>query len=120
MYNWQAVNSIYDGNYYSNYNTPEQNAQAEYPRLSESSSSNNYRFSDFWLKNGAYTRIKNITLGYTLPASAIPNAPFTSLRVFASGNDFFTFDSLPDGIDPEQQSGYLITKSFILGLKANF
>ena len=120
LYNWQAVNSIYDGNYYSNYNTPEQNAQAEYPRLSESSSSNNYRFSDFWLKNGAYTRIKNITLGYTLPASAIPNAPFTSLRVFASGNDFFTFDSLPDGIDPEQQSGYLITKSFILGLKANF
>ncbi|PKA98148.1 TonB-linked SusC/RagA family outer membrane protein [Flavobacteriaceae bacterium MAR_2009_75] len=120
LFNWQAVNSIYDNNYYSNYNTPEQNMNAEYPRLSESSSSNNYRFSDFWLKNGAYTRIKNITLGYTLPSDFMQSSPFTSLRVYASGNDLFSFDSLPDGIDPEQQSGYLITKSFILGLKANF
>lgn len=120
LYNWQAVNTIYDGNYYSNYNTAEQNANAVYPRLSESSSNNNYRFSDFWLKDGSYARVKNITLGYTLPENTIPNTPFSSLRIFASGNDIFTFDNLPEGIDPEQQSGYLITKSFILGLKANF
>ena len=120
LYDWQAVSEIYANSYFSNYNTVVENENAKYPRLSESSSSNNYRFSDFWLKDGSYTRIKNLTIGYTLHNKDIPKTPFTSLRIFLSGNDLFTFDNLPDGIDPEQQSGYLITKSFILGLKANF
>lgn len=117
---WQSANTIYDGNYYSNYNTPEQNLKAQYPRLSETSGNNNYRFSDFWLQNGAYTRIKNITLGYTLPSNFLKGSPFSKLRIHLSGNDIFTLNNLPKGIDPEQARGYLITKSYILGIKANF
>ena len=111
--------SLIDGNYWSVYNTQEKNAAADYPRLGFNNSSNNFRFSDFWLKNGAYLRIKNISLGYTLPNDVIKGIGLSKLRVYVSGNDLFTFDNLPNGIDPEQGGTYLITKSFLLGLKIN-
>ncbi|WP_298238988.1 TonB-dependent receptor [uncultured Algibacter sp.] len=113
--------ALYDGNYWSAYNTPEQNLVAKYPKLSETSAGNNYRFSDFYLKDASYLRIKNITLGYTLPSEVFTNTGISRIRIYVSGNDLFTFDNLPDGIDPEQGGGdYLITKSYIVGLKLNF
>src|SRR5690606_33726830 len=48
------------GNYWSVYNTEEANRNATYPRISNTGNTNNYTFSDFWLFNGAYMRIKNI------------------------------------------------------------
>lgn len=117
---WQSPSTLYAGNYWSTYNTAEQNLNAAYPRLSENAVSNNYRFSDYWLINGSYFRVKNITLGYTLPSDIFGENGFSSLRLYLAGNDLFTFDKLPEGIDPEQGSGYLITKSFIVGVKANF
>ena len=55
-------------NYWSVYNTAEQNAAASYPRLSHQGGEyNNYKMSDYWLKSSAYMRIKNINVGYTVP-----------------------------------------------------
>ncbi|MEQ9290145.1 MAG: TonB-dependent receptor [Cyclobacteriaceae bacterium] len=117
---WLSPPELLEGKYWSMYNTPEQNLGAEYPRYSEVSRDNNYIFSDFWLINGGYLRIKNITLGYTLPSDFIKNTGLSNMRIYAVGNDLLTFDSLPEGIDPEQGAGYLITKSFIVGIKASF
>ncbi|UMB62103.1 TonB-dependent receptor [Lutibacter sp. A80] len=110
---------IVDGNYWSVYNTIEENAAVDYPRLGFNNQSNNLRFSDYWLKNGAYLRLKNITLGYTLPSDVINKIGISKLRVYVSGNDLFSFDHLPNGIDPEQVGSYLVTKTFLLGLKVN-
>ncbi|RYF44578.1 MAG: SusC/RagA family TonB-linked outer membrane protein, partial [Chitinophagaceae bacterium] len=49
------------GRFWSKSNKPEQNQQARYPRLSTRSISNNYEMSDFWLIDGSYFRIKNLT-----------------------------------------------------------
>ena len=118
---WQSPSFLYESSYWSAYNTTAQNQNASYPRLSENASGNNYTsFSDYWLINGSYLRIKNITLGYTLPSDLLGDSGFSQLRVYVAGNDLFTFDDLPKGIDPEQGSGYLITKSFLVGVKANF
>jgi len=117
---WLSPSTVYANDYWSVYNTPEQNSTARYPRLSENASGNNYAFSDHWLVNGAYFRIKNMTLGYTLPSDIYGNTGFSKLRLYVTGNDFFTLDNLIEGIDPEQNTGYLITKSFIFGVKANF
>jgi len=111
--------SLIDGNYWSVYNTIEENASVDYPRLGFNNSSNNMRFSDFWLKNGAYLRIKNITLGYTIPSDVIKKIGLSGLRLYVSGNDLFSFDNLPKGVDPEQVGSYLVTKTFLLGLKVN-
>ncbi|GAA4295224.1 TonB-dependent receptor [Aestuariibaculum suncheonense] len=118
---WLSPPQLLDGNYWSAYNTPEENLNAIYPRLSKTSGGNNYRFSDFYLKDASYLRIKNITLGYTIPSKSLKSIGISSLRLYVSGNDLFTFDKLPEGIDPEQGGGsYLITKSYIFGIKANF
>lgn len=56
--NFGAIPRLIDGKYWSNYNTPEQNAEAKYPRLTSTQSGHNYAMSDFWLFNGAYFRLK--------------------------------------------------------------
>ncbi|AYN66698.1 SusC/RagA family TonB-linked outer membrane protein [Euzebyella marina] len=120
---WLSPSFEYADSYWSVYNSASQNQSVKYPRLSENASSNNYRFSDYWLVDGSYLRIKNLTFGYTLPSDIFGDSGFSKLRIYISGNDIFTFDNLIDGIDPEQNlrfSGYLINKSFLLGVKANF
>lgn len=115
--NWYAPPQLIDGNYWSVYNTASTNASAAYPRVGNNNRANNNAFSDFWLRDGAYLRIKNLTLGYTVSSDAITKAGVKQLRVYVAGNDLFSFDSLPNGVDPEQGSGYLITKSYLLGVK---
>ncbi|WP_084252230.1 SusC/RagA family TonB-linked outer membrane protein [Paludibacter jiangxiensis] len=50
--------------------------------------------------NGAYFKIKQIQLGYTLPASVSKKFLISKLRCYVSLDDFFTFASYPGG-DPE-------------------
>lgn len=119
---WLTPSKEYANSYWSVNNTADVNQNVKYPRLSETSTGNNYRFSDFWLKNGAYLRIKTLSLGYTLPNNAIKTLGLSKVRLSVSGNDLFTIDRLPSGVDPEQTSGtgYFLTKSVIFGVKANF
>lgn len=117
---WLSPPAIIDGNYWSHYNTPEENLAATYPRLSQNSVNNNYAFSDFWLINGSYFRLKNITIGYNIPTSTWGKVGISSFRVFLSGNDIFSSSHFPKGIDPEYNSGYLITKSYQIGINLRF
>ncbi|MBL0740587.1 TonB-dependent receptor [Chryseolinea lacunae] len=116
--NFGNAPSVLEGNYWSLTNTPEQNLQAKYPRLSSKSEVNNNAVSDFWLFNGSYFRVKNITLGYTLPASAIARIKLTQLRFYVGLRDYFTVQRnfLP-GWDPEaSNTGYPIMKSVLFGV----
>jgi len=63
---WGNMPMEIDGKYWSVNNSPEQNLNAKYPRLTSSNADNNYVMSDFWLFNGAYFRMKNITFGLHL------------------------------------------------------
>jgi TonB-linked SusC/RagA family outer membrane protein len=118
--NWLSPPQLIDNNYWSYYNSTEENAAVQYPRIGNKNRANNNAFSDFWLNNGSYLRIKNITLGYSLPSQVTSKLQIAKIRLYLSANDLFTFDHLPNGVDPEQSSEYLITKSFIFGLKINF
>ena len=53
--------------------------------------------------DGSYFKIKQIQLGYTLPANIVRKVALSSLRVYASLDDFFTFTKYP-GFDPETAS----------------
>jgi TonB-linked SusC/RagA family outer membrane protein len=73
----------------------------------------NNRNSSWFVENGAYARIRNMTLGYTVPASKIK--PFTgsvlsSLRLYVTAQNLFTFTNY-SGYDPEVTGG----GSFIFG-----
>ncbi|MDG3581385.1 SusC/RagA family TonB-linked outer membrane protein [Galbibacter pacificus] len=60
--------------------------------------------NDRYLQDVSYLRLKNLTFGYTLPASAIEKLPFSKLRLYFSGENLLTFSKLTDYIDPEAAS----------------
>ena len=73
------------------------------PRVSWRGSGNNKQPSTRFLENGAYTRLKNLQLGYTLPATLTRRVGATSVRIYAAGQNLLTFTKYP-GLDPEQQT----------------
>lgn len=118
---WTNAPAIIDGNYWSVYNTLEENENVRYPRLSYTAAqNNNYEMSDFWLIDGGYFRLKNIVLGYTLPKAAIDFAGIENLRIFASATDLFTIDNFPKGWDPEVADHTYMTTSLLLGATIKF
>ncbi len=66
--------------------------------------------SDRFLEDASYLRIKNISIGYSLPASVLERISLTSFRVYVSGFNLFTFTNY-SGYDPEstRSSSDLIT-----------
>ena len=107
-------------------NTVEHNKQVKYPRYSwvsggSTSTMGNYAYSDYWIINGAYLRIKNITLGYTFPNKWMKAIRVKDLRVAATLTDFFTFSHYPEGWDPEVgATSYPITKSAVFSVSVKF
>ena len=65
-------------------------------------SGTNMAFSSWYVENGAYFRMKNITLGYTFPKSFL-NSTFTKLRVYMAIQNAFTLTKY-SGYDPEISS----------------
>ena len=120
---WGNVPKFVAKNHWSPFNTVNENLDAKYPRYSQTTgtSSQNYAVSDFWLINGAYFRVKDITLGYTLPQKWMNTIGIRSLRISCSLSDFFTACHFPKGWDPEVSSnGYPITKSVVIGANIKF
>lgn len=121
MENWGHVPQILDGDHWSVYNTMEENMNVRYPRLSRVSEANNFAMSDFWMINGAYFRLKNISLGYSLPRPISERLGMQNIRVYTNASDVFTINNFPRGWDPEvSASGYPITTSFLMGVSVQF
>ena len=121
MENWGSVPKILDGTSWSKYNTEAQNMAAKYPRLTQNNRGSNYLMSDYWLFDGAYLRLKNITLGYNLPQVLAQKVNLQKVRVYGSASDILTFNKYPKGWDPEvSSSGYPITASYVFGLSVTF
>lgn len=119
--NWGNTPAIIDGNYWSEKNTSERNAQVFYPRLTYTNASANYAMSDYWLFNGRYFRMKNVTFGYTLPQSWTEKVTVKQARIYVAANDLFCISQFPKGWDPEMgSSSYPITTSILFGLSINF
>jgi TonB-linked SusC/RagA family outer membrane protein len=86
--------------------TPENAAAAEYPRLSIGNNINNHVQSTYWLKNGNFFRLRNVELGYTVPASLSSKVRISSVRIFASLTNPLTITSKQlNGVNPEVYSG---------------
>lgn len=95
------------------------NPNAEFPRLydeSKNAGSNN-RIQTKYIANGAYIRLKNITLGYTLPKSIVNKLSFSNIKIFISGENVYTWDKLPKGYDPERLNwGYPFYATYSFGV----
>lgn len=92
----------------------------------------NYQISSWSVEDGAYLRLKNLTIGYTLPQSVIKKLkPLSRLRVYFTGNDLWETSKIRDGWDPEQSnrayddhdnplSRYPFSRTFTFGVDATF
>jgi TonB-linked SusC/RagA family outer membrane protein len=79
------------------------NPSSEHPRIADRANQYFSGGNSYWLRDTDYIRLKNLEIGYTLPASIGERVGLSSLRIYASGLNLFTIDKL--GIyDPESGS----------------
>lgn len=114
-------NTAYE--YYNNRWTPETQG-GKYPRATPAPYANNTKDSDFWMANSSYLRLKTVAIGYTIPAQVTKKWGIGSLRVYAVGQNLFTFSNIKY-IDPEmgytdRETAYPVMKSTTFGLELNF
>lgn len=99
------------------YWTPE-NTDAYYPRPTDqlqSSNAMNFLPQTKYLLDMSYLRMKNISLGYTLPSTLINRIGVERLRIYVSGENLFEVDNIAVPIDPEidfTEPGYKDTNTF--------
>lgn len=97
-------------------------AMATYPRLSLLNNNNNYQNSTLWMRDGDFLKLRNIQIGYTLPARVASALKLERARIYFCGLNLLTISDFTDefDIDPEVLSGYPATKSYNLGLSLTF
>lgn len=102
--------------------TPE-NPGAAYPRVVgsnwEESGSN---ASSFWIRNGAYLRLRDLNVSYSLPMRVTEQMKIKGVSVFFNGTNLFVFSAMKEFHDPEQKmyDSYPVMKTFTLGLDVKF
>ncbi|WP_270090871.1 SusC/RagA family TonB-linked outer membrane protein [Sphingobacterium sp. SYP-B4668] len=83
--------------------TPETSTTATYPRLTigpDPTNTPNFNNSSYWTRSGDYLRIRNVDLGYTLPAIITRKINVSTLRIFANAQNLFTTTPY-SRLDPE-------------------
>jgi TonB-linked SusC/RagA family outer membrane protein len=97
-------------------------ANARYPLLHYDNYGNhNQRTNSFFLQNGAFVRLKNIELGYTLPDKLVKKWA-NELRFYVNANNLITWDHLDGLTDPESNGSnkYPIMKAVNFGVNVKF
>ena len=104
--------------------SPDNNANATFPKLSVAyGNPQNYYNSTLNTKDASYLRLKNIEFGYTFTKDQLVRFHLSSLRLFVSGQNLFTWDKLkiidPEG-NPSASMNYPQLKIFNVGCNLQF
>jgi tonB-linked outer membrane protein, susC/ragA family len=112
---YQINKEIADGRWYEGRTTP-----ASYPRLLDYNTKTNTVASDFYLSSLDYLKIRNLTLGYTLPKAWTRKIDIDRVRIYGSLENFFTFTGFK-GFDPEVSNmTYPTMRQAVVGLNVSF
>jgi hypothetical protein len=107
--------------------TPERYAAGDkinYPRVTLGNYPQNYQYSSFWQQDASYVRLKNLEVAYKFNFPFLKESGINNLRVFANGQNLFTFTKMPF-YDPEiaaNTSGgiYPMMRVFNFGFNVQF
>ena len=118
-YYWGLINNsslaqqVYDKRWSPSIN----NANAEYPRLSSESNSNNYQTSSFWLRDRSYLKLRNVEIYYHLPKLLLQSTKIIkAAKVYLRGVDLFTIDKLDEVDAASYGIAAPLTRSVALGV----
>lgn len=99
---------------------------ATHPKPIHGRADNSNATSTRFLENGSYIRLRNITLGYSLPTTWLTRAKISRARIFVSGDNLWTATRF-SGADPEVVLGggvssikYPISKKVVFGMNLGF
>lgn len=98
-YSYNTYQEFFDKRWISAEETP----NAKYPRAFNKDNGMNTRYSDFWLKNATFLRLKNVEIAYTLPQKLVEKAGIENVRFYILGNNLFSIDHIGFQ-DPESSS----------------
>jgi hypothetical protein len=111
------------------------NTSATLPRIVNGDPNGNYsKFTDTYLESGNYFKIRTIQLGYSFSNNVIKKLGMQRLRVYALGENLFTFTNYsgydPEiGVSPDSGGGaqfgidrgfYVPARSFVMGINIGF
>lgn len=97
------------------------NPNGTFPRLTLGATGHggdNGYSSSFWWRDGKYVRLKSMQIGYSLPRTWMNAIGIQGLRLYVEGQNIFTIDGLPEGIDPESpgvNNGYYPQQRTVMG-----
>ncbi len=103
----------------------EENTDAKYPRAHNTvykiPDQYGYAYSDFWIRKGAYLRLKNLNIAYSLPKAWVAKAAINQVQLFFNGVNLFEISGIPE-IDPELTylDSYPVMKSYTFGINLTF
>lgn len=113
----------YDHYFYDpeNPNDPRTNILSKNPRLTMDKSAQVTASGTHQLHNGNYVKLKNLSIGYTLPKKWVEKAYMEKVRVYISGENLLTITGF-DGIDPEMMNatGYAPMRQYAFGINITF
>ena len=106
------------------------NPTSEIPTYRGGGHANARGWSDYWIEDGSYVRLRNVSLGYTIPKAAISKIGLNSFRVYVAAQNPITLTKYT-GFDPEvggdglQSRGidrgtYPISSQYRVGLQFDF
>lgn len=78
--------------------------------------------SSFWIRNGAYMRLRDLNVSYSLPLKNTEQMKIKGLSIFFNGTNLFVYSPMTEFHDPEQKmyDSYPVMKTFTLGLDVKF
>lgn len=94
------------------------NIYAFWPRLSDTWVENNNQSSTWWMRNGAFLRLKSIELGYNVPETALKKIGLSNLRIYLNGTNLFSVSKFKMW-DPEMGGnglGYPVQRVYNIGI----
>ncbi len=98
------------------------NTSSKIPALTTNNTGNEGRASSYFVENGSYAKLRQLQIGYTLPASVTSKLNMSSLRFYVAGHNLLTIKSSSlTCSDPENPRWmYPNSTSFSFGLQASF
>ena len=84
------------------------------PRVTTGATQNN-QFSDFFVEDGSFVRLRNLQFGYTLPSTLLRKINVESLRIYVAANNLITLTRYM-GFDPDLSSSSVLSAGVDYGM----
>jgi len=119
-YSYNLDKDFYENRWISAEETP----NSKYPRAFNKDDQVNTKWSDFWLYDASFIRLKNVEIAYNLPQRIVERLKMQNIRLSLTGTNLLTFDKIkiqdPDSKATGFNQAYPMAKTYSFGVNVTF